>query len=90
MSSAPDQLSTVDIDAAARQAAAGAEASAPETVKDERSSILFCCPGSVLEITSGAALSLRVDERDIGFEPSTPLAEGLERWTRWYVDYRNQ
>lgn len=59
MSSAPDQLSTVDIDAAARQAAAGAEAGAPETVKDERPSILFCCPGSVLEITSGAALSLR-------------------------------
>lgn len=59
MNSASDQLSTVDIDVAARQAAAGAEASAPETTKDERPSILFCCPGSVLEITSGAALSLR-------------------------------
>lgn len=29
-------------------------------------------------------------KRDIGFEPSTPLSEGLESWTRWYLDYRNQ
>lgn len=29
------------------------------SVKDDRPSILFCCPGSVLDITSGAALSLR-------------------------------
>jgi len=29
------------------------------TVPDRRPSILFCCPGSVLDITSGAALSLR-------------------------------
>ncbi len=26
-------------------------------------------------------------KRDFGFEPSTPLAEGLERWTRWYVSF---
>lgn len=57
MSSAYEPQSTTDIEASAQQAVAGAEPnSAPP---DDRPSILFCCPGSVLDITSGAALSLR-------------------------------
>ncbi len=57
MTSAFEPQSTTDIEASAQQAVAGAEpCPAPP---DERPSILFCCPGSVLDITSGAALSLR-------------------------------
>jgi len=26
-------------------------------------------------------------KRDIGFEPKTPLSEGLTRWAQWYLDY---
>ncbi len=26
-------------------------------------------------------------QRDVGFEPKTPLAEGLARWVAWYRDY---
>lgn len=27
-------------------------------------------------------------KRDVGFEPKTPLAEGIARWTAWYKAYR--
>jgi glycosyltransferase involved in cell wall biosynthesis len=60
MGSEPDLPPTIDIASAAQQAVALAEASADAApAPDARPSILFCCPGSVLEITSGAALSLR-------------------------------
>lgn len=26
---------------------------------------------------------------DVGFEPRTPLAEGLVRWAHWYRTYEN-
>jgi UDP-glucuronate 4-epimerase len=26
-------------------------------------------------------------QRDVGFEPSTPLQHGLERWVAWYRQY---
>jgi len=26
-------------------------------------------------------------QRDIGFEPTTPLAVGVERWVTWYRNY---
>ena len=26
-------------------------------------------------------------QRDVGFEPATPLAEGIGRWVQWYRDY---
>jgi UDP-glucuronate 4-epimerase len=29
-------------------------------------------------------------QRDIGFEPSTPLAEGLQSWTRWYLSFKQR
>lgn len=25
---------------------------------------------------------------DVGFEPRTPLAEGLSSWAKWYLDYK--
>lgn len=50
--------STIEISEAAEQAVEKAEKVAPRVV-DKRPSILFCCPGSILEVTSGAALSLR-------------------------------
>jgi UDP-glucuronate 4-epimerase len=28
--------------------------------------------------------------RDFGFEPQTPLAEGIANWVRWYADYSRQ
>jgi len=51
--------STIEIAEAAEQAVRKAEENVTAIVNDKRPSILFCCPGSVLEITSGAALSLR-------------------------------
>ncbi len=52
--------STIEIAEAAEQAVKIAEKNAaPGALPDRRPSILFCCPGSILEITSGAALSLR-------------------------------
>ncbi len=41
-------------------------------------------PGDV-EATYADTEALR---RDVGFEPRTPLAEGLARWATWYRDYR--
>lgn len=29
-------------------------------------------------------------QRDIGFEPATPLAEGLQSWTRWYLSFKQR
>ncbi len=29
-------------------------------------------------------------KRDVGFEPRTPLAEGIGRWAEWYRDYTGQ
>mgnify|MGYP003342415342 CR=1 FL=1 len=26
-------------------------------------------------------------KRDVGFEPKTPLTEGIARWAAWYRDY---
>ena len=26
-------------------------------------------------------------QRDVGFAPATPLADGIERFVRWYRDY---
>lgn len=26
-------------------------------------------------------------KRDVGFEPKTPLAEGISKWTTWYMNY---
>lgn len=54
-----DPESTMEIAEAAEQAVQKAEENMAPRVEDRRPSILFCCPGSVLEITSGAALSLR-------------------------------
>jgi glycosyltransferase involved in cell wall biosynthesis len=54
-----ESLSTVEIAEQAEQAVAKAEKEAKAPKPDTRPSILFCCPGSVLDITSGAALSLR-------------------------------
>lgn len=28
--------------------------------------------------------------RDVGFEPKTPLATGIARWTEWFCEYRKQ
>jgi glycosyltransferase involved in cell wall biosynthesis len=49
--------SQLDIEDLAQAAVEGLAPS--QKHQDDRPSILFCCPGSVLEITSGAALSLR-------------------------------
>lgn len=54
-----ESLSTVEIAEQAEQAVANAEQQVKKPQPDTRPSILFCCPGSVLDITSGAALSLR-------------------------------
>lgn len=42
-------------------------------------------PGDV-EATYADTEALR---RDVGFEPRTPLAEGLARWAGWYRSYEN-
>lgn len=52
-------LSSLDIAQAAEQAVKDSEPAQPKPRRDDRPSILFCCPGSVLDVTSGAALSLR-------------------------------
>lgn len=41
-------------------------------------------PGNV-EATHADTEALR---HDVGFEPRTPLTEGLARWAAWYRDYR--
>lgn len=59
MSGSHNPVSTVEIADAAQAAVESAEQSPAPAPGDQRPSILFCCPGSVLEVTSGAALSLR-------------------------------
>jgi UDP-glucuronate 4-epimerase len=29
-------------------------------------------------------------QRDVGFEPKTPLADGIGRWVEWYKSYVGQ
>lgn len=57
MSSDNNPMSPLDIEVSAREAVSQYQVTAADV--DDRPSILFCCPGSVLDITSGAALSLR-------------------------------
>jgi len=59
MTNINDPESTLEIAEAAEQVVQKAEPGAETRAIDNRPSILFCCPGSILEITSGAALSLR-------------------------------
>jgi glycosyltransferase involved in cell wall biosynthesis len=54
-----DPESTLEIAEVAEQAVQKAEENVAPSVVDNRPSILFCCPGSILDVTSGAALSLR-------------------------------
>jgi glycosyltransferase involved in cell wall biosynthesis len=58
MNGYPEPVTAVEIAEAALDAVVtDPRHSAP--VSDQRPSILFCCPGAVLDMTSGAALSLR-------------------------------
>lgn len=57
MSSENIPVSPLDIEVSAQEAVNQYQVTA--SAVDDRPSILFCCPGSVLDITSGAALSLR-------------------------------
>jgi glycosyltransferase involved in cell wall biosynthesis len=59
MTNNTDPTSTIEIAEAAEEAVHSSEENAKASPPDRRPSILFCCPGSILEITSGAALSLR-------------------------------
>ena len=59
MSAQPTPPSPEDIESVAQQAVLSAEPGPAAKRQDSRPSILFCCPGSVLDVTSGAALSLR-------------------------------
>ncbi len=51
--------STLDISEVAEQTVSVIEQETATRKKDQRPSILFCCPGNILDVTSGAALSLR-------------------------------
>ncbi len=51
--------SPFDISDRARQAVDASQSARPGAATDSRPSILFCCPGSILDQTSGAALSMR-------------------------------
>ena len=73
MSTEAEPLSTVEIAEIAEQAVRSAEPAGKS--RDSRPSILFCCPGSVLDITSGAALSLRSILAAAGAAP-TPRPAG--------------
>lgn len=59
MNSSQHQPTPNEIESVAQEAVASLLPGADAGKVDDRPSILFCCPGSVLEVTSGAALSLR-------------------------------
>jgi UDP-glucuronate 4-epimerase len=40
-------------------------------------------PGDVKETYADIAAI----ERDLGFQPTTPISEGIPRFVRWYRDY---
>ena len=47
-----------------------------------------------LPMQAGDVLATYADvsdlKRDVGFEPKTPLAEGIARWAQWFLAYRGQ
>jgi len=59
MSKSRTPQSSFDISDKARQAVDSSLSNRPGAAVDTRPSILFCCPGSILDQTSGAALSMR-------------------------------
>jgi len=59
MTNKNEPITTVEIAESAINEVAKAEEAMAEVKVDKRPSILFCCPGNILEISSGAALSLR-------------------------------
>ena len=44
-----------------------------------------------LPLQGGDVISTYADiedlKRDVGFEPTTPLNKGIERWVEWYLGY---
>lgn len=59
MTNKNDPTSTLEISESAIKEVAKVEEAIAGNKIDNRPSILFCCPGNILEISSGAALSLR-------------------------------
>ncbi len=59
MSAPGDAMSPLDIAASAERAASTLDLADPSGARDDRPGVLFCCPGSILDVSNGASLSLR-------------------------------